>query len=90
MDYQRLDRVRRSTPNPLQLDVVEAFAQGRLSRREFIKRGTIVGLSMASISAVIAACGGGTASSAPGGSAAAPSAGGSAAAPSATEPAAKK
>jgi peptide/nickel transport system substrate-binding protein len=79
MDYLRLDRVRRSTPNPLQLDVVEAFAQGRLSRREFIKRGTIVGLSMASISAVIAACGGGAASSAP--SAAAPSAGGSAAPP---------
>jgi peptide/nickel transport system substrate-binding protein len=83
MDYLRLDRVRRSTPNPLQLDVVEAFAQGRLSRREFIKRGTVVGLSMASISAVIAACGGGSASSAPGGSAAAPSAGASAAAPSA-------
>lgn len=65
MDYLRLDRVRRSTVNPLQLDVVEAFAQGRLSRREFIKRGTIVGLSLPAISAVIAACGGGTASSAP-------------------------
>ena len=50
MDYTRFDRVRRST-TPLQLDVVEAFARGRLSRREFIKRGTIVGLSMASISA---------------------------------------
>ena len=33
-----LYRVRRST-TPLQLDVVEAFAQGRLSRREFMKRG---------------------------------------------------
>ena len=31
---------------------------GRLSRREFIQRGTIVGLSLGSISAVIAACGG--------------------------------
>ena len=41
---------------------VESFARGRLSRREFIKRGTIVGLSMASISAVIAACGGTTTS----------------------------
>ncbi len=55
MDYKGLDRVRRST-TPLQLDVVESFARGRLSRREFIKRGTVVGLSLASISAVIAAC----------------------------------
>src|SRR6187402_1616277 len=55
MDYTRYDRVRRST-TPLQLDVVEAFARGRLSRREFIKRGTIVGLSTASISAILIAC----------------------------------
>jgi peptide/nickel transport system substrate-binding protein len=64
MDYLKLDKVRTST-TPLQLDVVEAFANGRLSRRDFIKRGTVVGLSMASISAVIAACGGSTTSSAP-------------------------
>ena len=55
MDYTRYDRVRRSTTPP-QLDVVEAFARGRLSRREFIKRGTVVGLSMASISAILIAC----------------------------------
>ena len=48
--------------------------RGRLSRREFIQRGAVVGLSMASISAVIAACGGAT-----------PSASG-AAAPSGVEP----
>jgi len=50
MDYSELDRVRRTT-TPLQLDAVESFARGRLTRREFIKRGTVVGLSMASISA---------------------------------------
>ncbi len=55
MDFSRYDRVRRST-TPLQLDVVEAFAQGRLSRREFMKRATVVGLSMGSIAAIIAAC----------------------------------
>ncbi len=44
MDYLKLDKVRKST-TPLQLDVVEAFAQGRLSRRQFIKRATVVGLS---------------------------------------------
>jgi peptide/nickel transport system substrate-binding protein len=81
MDYLKLDKVRKST-TPLQLDVVEAFANGRLSRREFIQRGTIVGLSLGSITAVIAACGGGTASSAPSvGTSAAPSAGASASAP---------
>lgn len=55
MDFSRYDRVRRST-TPLQLDVVEAFARGRLSRREFMKRATVVGLSMGSIAAIIAAC----------------------------------
>jgi peptide/nickel transport system substrate-binding protein len=82
MDYLKLDKVRRST-TPLQLDVVEAFAKGRLSRRQFIKRGTIVGLSLGSISAVIAACGGST----PSGTAAASvpaSAGASGSAPPAT------
>jgi peptide/nickel transport system substrate-binding protein len=60
MDNQ-YDKVRRST-TPLQLDVVEAFARGRLSRREFIQRATVLGLSMGAIGAVIAACGGTTAS----------------------------
>jgi peptide/nickel transport system substrate-binding protein len=72
MDYPQLDKVRRSAV-PLQLDVIEAFAAGRLSRREFIQRAAIVGLSMGSISAVIAACGGTTSSpsaTAAGGSAA--------------------
>jgi peptide/nickel transport system substrate-binding protein len=61
MDYSELDKVRRST-TPLQLDVVESFVNGRLSRREFIQRGTMIGLSMASISAIVAACGGTTTS----------------------------
>lgn len=57
MDYSRLDSVRRQT-TPLQLDVVEAYARERISRREFVQRATVVGLSMTSIAAVIAACGG--------------------------------
>src|SRR5690348_1083663 len=61
MDYPKLDKVRRSAA-PLQLDVIEAFAAGRLSRREFVQRAAILGLSMGSISAVIAACSGGSAS----------------------------
>ena len=54
MDYSELDKVRRTT-TPLQLDAVESFARGRLTRREFIKRGTVVGLSMASIFLVFTA-----------------------------------
>ncbi|HEY8438822.1 MAG TPA: hypothetical protein VIK65_09445, partial [Candidatus Limnocylindrales bacterium] len=73
MDYTRLDKVRRST-TPLQLDAVESFARGKISRREFVRRGLVVGLSMSSITAVIAACGG---SSSPSASQAAASAGGS-------------
>ena len=59
MDFPKLDKVRRSAA-PLQLDVVDAYVAGRLSRREFIQRGAIVGLSMGSIGMVIAACGGTT------------------------------
>ena len=81
MDYSRLDRVRRST-TPRQLDVVEAFAQGRLSRREFMKHATIVGLTMGSIAAVIAACDAAPAvsSAAPGASATPAASGGAASA----------
>lgn len=57
MDYSRLDEVRRGT-TPLQLDVVEAYARERITRREFVQRATVLGLSMSAIGAVIAACGG--------------------------------
>jgi peptide/nickel transport system substrate-binding protein len=57
MDYRRLDEVRRSTGGQ-QLDVIEQFAQGRITRRQFINRAFVIGISMSSISAIIAACGG--------------------------------
>ena len=68
MDFKRLDRVRRSA-TPLELDVVEAYASGRITRRQFIQRASVIGLSLPAISAVIAACGPGTASVAPTGAA---------------------
>src|SRR5690242_12987938 len=55
MDYSRLDRVRRSA-TPLELDLVENYAQGRITRRQFVKRAAVIGLSFPAISAVIAAC----------------------------------
>lgn len=56
-DYRELDPLRREA-NPTQLDLVESFVQGKINRRHFIQRGTVLGLSLASISAIIAACGG--------------------------------
>ena len=83
MDYTRLDKVRQTT-TPLQLDAVESFARGTISRREFVRRGLLVGLSMSSITAVVAACGGATSPSpAQSGGAAASAAGGGASSPAA-------
>jgi peptide/nickel transport system substrate-binding protein len=80
MDFKRLDRVRRSA-TPLELDVVEAYAGGRLTRRQFIQRATIIGLSLPAIGAVIAACGpsGGASGTPAGGASPAPGASGSSA-----------
>jgi peptide/nickel transport system substrate-binding protein len=69
MDFSRLDRVRRSA-TPLELDLVESYARGRITRRQFIKRATVIGLSLPAISAVIAACGPSGGSVAPSGPAA--------------------
>ena len=68
MDYSRLDPFRRQA-SAQELDLVEAYAAGRISRRTFMKRATILGLSLPTISMLIAACG-------------APAASGTAAAPS--------
>jgi peptide/nickel transport system substrate-binding protein len=76
MDYSRLDPVRRSV-TPIQLDLVEAFANGRITRRQFIKRASVIGLSLSSVAAVIAACGGGTPTAAPASPGASASAGAS-------------
>jgi peptide/nickel transport system substrate-binding protein len=55
MDYSRLDPIRRNA-SAQELDLVESFAQGRISRRSFMKRATILGLSVPTIGAIIAAC----------------------------------
>src|SRR5262249_28848489 len=51
--------------------VIDEYAAGRLSRREFLRRGTVVGISLPILGAVISACGGST-SSAPSGSSSQP------------------
>src|SRR4051812_4145614 len=58
-DFRTLDAARRSA-DPLPLDLIESYARGRLTRRDFVRRGTVLGLSLGTLSAVITACGGGS------------------------------
>jgi peptide/nickel transport system substrate-binding protein len=54
-DHRRLDQVRqRSTQVGNHL--IDEFLAGRLSRRDFLRRGSIVGLSLPVLGAVLAAC----------------------------------
>ena len=56
MDWKRFDRVRRDV-GPVHLDLVESYAGGRISRRDFCVRGTMLGLTAPFIGTVIAAIG---------------------------------
>lgn len=56
-DFGRIDRVRR-TQGPIANHVIDEYLAGRLSRRSFIRRGTIIGLSVPTIGALLSACGG--------------------------------
>ena len=55
-DVRLIDAVRR-TQGPIGNHVIDEYVAGRLSRRAFIRRGTIVGLSLPAIGALLAACG---------------------------------
>lgn len=82
MNWKRYDSIRRNS-SPLEVDLIENYAAGTISRRDFIKRGAIIGLGMTTMASVIAACGGDsedpttTADGGGGGTTAAPVAGGS-------------
>lgn len=56
MDFKRFDLMRRNV-GPIELDLIESYAQKKINRRDFVKRGTIVGLGAPFMGAVIAACG---------------------------------
>jgi peptide/nickel transport system substrate-binding protein len=63
VDHARLDDLRRGR-GPVQEHVIDEFVAGRLSRRDFLRRGSMVGISMPILGGIVAACGG----SIPGGS----------------------
>jgi peptide/nickel transport system substrate-binding protein len=67
INHRRLDGLRRGR-GPVQEHVIDEFAAGRISRREFIRRGTMIGLSAPLLGGILEACG----SSAPSPSKAAP------------------
>lgn len=54
MNFRIFDRLRRAS-SPLEVELIESYAQGRVTRRDFVKRGTMIGLSMPFMSAVIGA-----------------------------------
>ena len=55
-DFRRIDSIRQ-TQGAVANHVIDEFVAGRLSRRALIRRGTIVGLSVPAIGALLAACG---------------------------------
>src|SRR5215831_8994270 len=70
INHERLDDLRRGR-GPVQEHVIDEFVAGRLSRRDFIRKGSTIGLSMPLIGGILAACGSsGTTPSSSGGSAA--------------------
>jgi len=73
VDHGRLDHLR-AGQGPVENHVIDEFVAGRLSRRDFLRRGAVVGISVPVLGAVLAACGSSspapsTSSSAPAGAA---------------------
>jgi peptide/nickel transport system substrate-binding protein len=56
VDHGRLDRLRQEQ-GEIGNHVIDEFAAGRLSRRDFLRRGSVVGLSLPVLGGVLAACG---------------------------------
>jgi peptide/nickel transport system substrate-binding protein len=57
VDSKPFDRAQ-GADTPAEVDLVESFAQGRVNRRDFLRRGSALGLSIPFMGAVLAACGG--------------------------------
>jgi peptide/nickel transport system substrate-binding protein len=55
IDHQRLDVLRRGR-GPIPEHVIDEFVGGRLSRRDFIRNGALVGLSFSTIGTILSAC----------------------------------
>jgi peptide/nickel transport system substrate-binding protein len=56
IDHRRLDELRRGR-GAVQEHVIDEFVAGRLSRRDFLRKGSMIGLSMPLLGGILAACG---------------------------------
>src|SRR5580700_11306262 len=56
IDHNRLGHLREDQ-GEIANHIIDEFAAGRLSRRDFIRRGTVVGISVPILGSIIAACG---------------------------------
>jgi peptide/nickel transport system substrate-binding protein len=76
-NQRRLDGIR-GRSSELENSFIDELVAGRLSRKEFVRRGAVAGLSMPLLGAILAACGGANSSggSSTGGSSTPPKAGG--------------
>ena len=67
IDHRRLGRLRQDQ-GEIANHIIDEFAAGRLSRRDFIRRGTVVGISVPLLGSILAACSSSSSSSAASGS----------------------
>ena len=63
IDHRRLGRLRQDQGD-IANHIIDEFAAGRLSRRDFIRRASVVGISVPVLGSVLAACGSSSSSSA--------------------------
>jgi peptide/nickel transport system substrate-binding protein len=56
IDHERLDPLRKNR-GPIQEHIIDEFVAGHISRREFVRRGTLIGLSAPVLGGILAACG---------------------------------
>ncbi|HET7018487.1 MAG TPA: ABC transporter substrate-binding protein [Streptosporangiaceae bacterium] len=74
VDHSRLDELR-AGQGEIANHVIDEFVAGRISRRDLLRRGAVVGISIPVLSGILAACGGTSTSSKPtGGGSGAPGA----------------
>jgi peptide/nickel transport system substrate-binding protein len=63
-DHRRLSRLREGQGD-IANHVIDEFAAGRISRRDFIRRGSVIGISVPLLGAIVSACGSTSSSSPP-------------------------
>ena len=66
IDNKRLGQLREGQ-GEIANHIIDEFAAGRLSRRDFVRRGTVVGISVPLLGSILAACGSSGSSSSPSG-----------------------